>query len=184
MDSVCFALFWSWFFGVLEASWTWIGISFSRFGKIFAIILLNIFYIPLAWTPFPSSMSMIHRFGLLIESQSSCIYLLQLLSLLPKILLFFLYIYFVFEHWNSVFLLFQSAGVAFTYVFSWFMVLFISRISVWFFSWDFSYLCYTSLSYLMLSSLFYICLFFIVSLVSCWGLLKSSLSSFHCFISL
>jgi hypothetical protein len=40
-------LFWSCLFGVLEASYTWMGISFMRFGKFPAIILFNILHIPL-----------------------------------------------------------------------------------------------------------------------------------------
>jgi hypothetical protein len=48
------------------------------------MILLNILHITLACPSSPSSTSMIHRFGLLIESLSFCIFLLQLLSLLPK----------------------------------------------------------------------------------------------------
>jgi hypothetical protein len=48
------------------------------------IILLNILCILLACTPFPSLMPMIHRFGLFMESQSSCIFLSQLLNLLSK----------------------------------------------------------------------------------------------------
>jgi hypothetical protein len=43
-------LFWSCLFGVLEALLTWIGIYFPRFGKISAIILLNMLCIPLACT--------------------------------------------------------------------------------------------------------------------------------------
>jgi hypothetical protein len=68
--------------------------------------LLNALYRPLACTLF-SSMPMIHRFGLLMALLSSCIFLLQLLSLLSKesSVLFF-NIYFVFKPSNSVFHLF------------------------------------------------------------------------------
>jgi hypothetical protein len=38
-------LFWSCLFGVLEASCTWMGIAFSRFGKFSVIILLSILWI-------------------------------------------------------------------------------------------------------------------------------------------
>jgi hypothetical protein len=43
--------------------------------------LLTILHTALTCTSSPSSMPMIHRFGLLIELLSSCIFLLQLLSL-------------------------------------------------------------------------------------------------------
>jgi hypothetical protein len=68
-------LIYSCVFSVLEASCKWIGISFLRFGKFSAIILLNILCIPL---------SMIFRFCLLMELVSSCVFLLQLLSLFSK----------------------------------------------------------------------------------------------------
>jgi hypothetical protein len=77
-------LFLSSLFGVLEVPCTWMGNSFLRFRKFSALILLNILYIPLASISFPSSMPMIHRFGLLMELLSSCIFLLQFLSLLSK----------------------------------------------------------------------------------------------------
>jgi hypothetical protein len=77
-------LFWSYLLGVLEAFCTWIGISFLRFGKFSAIILLNIFPMPLAYTSSPFSVTMIHRLGLLKESQSSCVFLSQLFGLFSK----------------------------------------------------------------------------------------------------
>jgi hypothetical protein len=40
-------LFWSSLFDALDASCTWIGITFSRFGTFSVIILLNILWIPL-----------------------------------------------------------------------------------------------------------------------------------------
>jgi hypothetical protein len=43
--------------------------------------LLNILCTPLACTSSRSAMPMIHRFGLLMESLSFCVFLLQLLSL-------------------------------------------------------------------------------------------------------
>jgi hypothetical protein len=99
------------------ASCTWIGISFSRFGKFYAIFLLSILHIPLSCTSFLSLMPIIHRFGLLMESQSSCIFLSQLLSFcLSSLLFLFFNIYFVFEPWYSVFHLFKSAGVVFNCV--------------------------------------------------------------------
>jgi hypothetical protein len=51
--------------------------SISRFGK-FSVILLNIFSMPLACTSYPS-MPMIHRFGLFMVSQRSCIFHLYFL---------------------------------------------------------------------------------------------------------
>jgi hypothetical protein len=67
----------------------------------------------LACTSSPPMMPMICRFGLLMESQSSCIYLSQLFSLISKYSTVFPFnIYFIFKCWNSVFYLFQSAGVS------------------------------------------------------------------------
>jgi hypothetical protein len=57
-------LFLSSMFHVLEASCTWMGITFSRFGMFSVIILLNILWIPFGCTYSPSSMPMILRFGL------------------------------------------------------------------------------------------------------------------------
>jgi hypothetical protein len=65
-------LFWSHLFGVLKLSvpeWT----SFLRPEKFYAIVLLNVLHIPLACIASPS-MPMIYRFGLLMKSQSSCIF--------------------------------------------------------------------------------------------------------------
>jgi hypothetical protein len=50
-----------------------------------AIITLNILHIPLACTSYLSSMPMILKFELLMESLSSCIFLSHLLSCLTKI---------------------------------------------------------------------------------------------------
>jgi hypothetical protein len=55
-----------------------------RFGKISVIILLNILCIPLPCTSSPSSMSMILRFGLLMEFLGSCVFPSELLSCLIK----------------------------------------------------------------------------------------------------
>jgi ABC-type spermidine/putrescine transport system permease subunit I len=69
-----------------------------RFGKFSAIILLNILHIPSACTSSPSSMSIIHRFGLLNELLSLCVFLSKLLSLLSKnFSVFFFIIYFCLE---------------------------------------------------------------------------------------
>jgi hypothetical protein len=69
------ALFWLSLFGVLEASCTWMGKTFSRFRKFSVIILLNILCVPFACAPSHSSMPIILRFGLLIETLSSWIFL-------------------------------------------------------------------------------------------------------------
>jgi hypothetical protein len=47
--------------------------------------LLNILWIPFACTSSPSSMPMIFRFGLLMQSVSSCIFLSQVLCCLTNI---------------------------------------------------------------------------------------------------
>ena len=39
---------------VLCSSFIWIAIPFSRFGKLFSVILLKIFSVPLIWVSFPS----------------------------------------------------------------------------------------------------------------------------------
>jgi hypothetical protein len=64
------------------------------------IILLSILPIPLACTSSPSSMPMIHRFGLLMELLSSCEFLSQLLSLLSEdssLFIYFFNSYFAFK---------------------------------------------------------------------------------------
>jgi hypothetical protein len=54
-------------FGVLETSYTWLGIYFLNFGKFSDIILLIIFPVPLACTSSPLLMPMLCRFGLFME---------------------------------------------------------------------------------------------------------------------
>jgi hypothetical protein len=110
-------IFWSSLFGVLEASCTWMVKTFSRFGNFSVIILLNMLHTHLAYTS-SSSMPMILRFGLLMQSLSSCIFLSQLLSCLTKISsVFFFNFYLIFELRDSVFHLFQYARVTFHCVF-------------------------------------------------------------------
>jgi hypothetical protein len=60
------------------------GIVFSRFGNFSVIILLNRLRVPFACTSTPYPMPMILRFGLLMESVSSCIFLFQVLSCLTN----------------------------------------------------------------------------------------------------
>jgi hypothetical protein len=62
-----------------------------RFGKFSVIVSLNILHICLAYTSSSSSMPMILRFGLLMESLSSCIFLSQLLHCLIKIFFCFFF---------------------------------------------------------------------------------------------
>jgi hypothetical protein len=76
--------FWFVLFGVLEASYVCTGIDFSRFGKLSVIILLNILCFLFACTYSPSSMVINLRFGLLMESVSSCIFFSQVLSCLTN----------------------------------------------------------------------------------------------------
>jgi hypothetical protein len=57
---------------------------FLKTWEIFCFILLTILHIPLAGTSSPSLTPRSHRFGLLMDSQSSCAFLLQFLSLLSK----------------------------------------------------------------------------------------------------
>jgi hypothetical protein len=89
---------------------------------------LNILCIPLAWTSFPSSVTMILRFSLLMELLSSYIFLSQFLSCVIKSSSVFSLISILSlssETLSSPF----SAGVNFH--FAWLKGLFISRISVW-----------------------------------------------------
>jgi hypothetical protein len=104
--------------------------------------LLNRLCTSLACNSSPSSMPMIHRFGLLMESLSFCTFLLQLLSLLSQSSsVFFFNIYFVFKSWDSVLYLFLSAGMDFPLFFILFKEIFISRVSVWLFFWGFPHSC-------------------------------------------
>jgi hypothetical protein len=131
-------LFWSCLFGVLEASCTWMCISFLRFGNFSLIILLNILPTLLAYIDFPSTVCMICRYGHLIELQSSCIFLSQLFNLLSKYSFFLVSIYFdlsaeIPSSTYSSLLEWLS-----TIFFIWLKKLFISRISVWLFFLRFS----------------------------------------------
>jgi hypothetical protein len=75
-----------------------------RFGKISVIISLNTLHIPLACTSSPSSMPMILRLGLLMESLNSCKFLSHLLYCLTMISSVFVFdFYFIFKLWDSVF---------------------------------------------------------------------------------
>jgi hypothetical protein len=78
-------LFWSSLFDVLEASCSFMGNSFLRFGKFSIILLLNILCIPLVCTSSHSSMLLSLRIDLLMEWLSSCIFLSQVLSCLTEI---------------------------------------------------------------------------------------------------
>jgi hypothetical protein len=58
--------FWSNAFGILKASYMFIGIPFFRLGKFYSIVLLKIFTGLLSWESSLSSISIILRFSLLI----------------------------------------------------------------------------------------------------------------------
>jgi hypothetical protein len=64
--------FWSCPFGILNDSYIWLFISFSRFGKISSIILLTIFSILLACTS--HSLFAMSKFNLLVLSKKSCMF--------------------------------------------------------------------------------------------------------------
>jgi hypothetical protein len=55
-------LFWSCLFGVLKASWTWMFISFPRFGKFSTTVSLKRFFYTF------NLQLIIHKFGLLMVS--------------------------------------------------------------------------------------------------------------------
>jgi hypothetical protein len=82
------AIFWLCLIGVLEATCTWMGVSFSGFGK-FSIILLSMLPVPLDYTYSPS-MPMICRFSLLLLFQNSCTVHSYLFILFSMYLPFFL----------------------------------------------------------------------------------------------
>jgi hypothetical protein len=84
-------------FGVLEASCARMGKYFSRFGKYSDIILMTVLLISLACTYSASLMPMILKFGLLMDSLISCIFLSQILSCLTQFFCFFFNFYFIFE---------------------------------------------------------------------------------------
>jgi hypothetical protein len=113
-----------------------------RCGKFSAFILLNnILFIPLAWTSSPS-LPMICRFGLFRELLSSCILFYQLFSLLSKNSSYFSLISILSSIpeilCSTCSSLLEWLSIVF---FIWVNELFISRISVWFFFWDFLNLC-------------------------------------------
>jgi hypothetical protein len=71
---ICLGVFIFWFYllGILKDCCTWMAVSFSRFGKYLPVILLNMLSTHLAYTSFPSSMTMICRFDFSIVSQGFC----------------------------------------------------------------------------------------------------------------
>jgi hypothetical protein len=71
------------------------GISYSRFGKFSVNVLLNILQISFACTS--SSMPIILRFGLLMESVSSYVFLSQVLSCLTNSSCFSFNFHFIFK---------------------------------------------------------------------------------------
>lgn len=68
--------FWSYLFGVLCAFYILMGMSFLNLGR-FSIIHLKIWSMPLTWDFFPSSMSIVQRFGIF---RSSWMFLLCVLT--------------------------------------------------------------------------------------------------------
>jgi hypothetical protein len=80
-------LFWSCLFGVLENFCTWMGNSFSKFGNFYAATLLIMFPILLACSFY--LMPMVHRFGHLMDLQSSYTFLSQPLHFFSQYLYFF-----------------------------------------------------------------------------------------------
>jgi hypothetical protein len=106
---------------------------FLEIWEIFCFYLLNILCIFLACSSSPSSMTMILRLGLLMESLSSYIFLSQLLSCLTKISsVFFLsfLLYLLALRFCLLLVLVCWSHVPLWFV--WLTGLFISRISVWF----------------------------------------------------
>jgi hypothetical protein len=81
----CFGvvLFGSCLFGVLEASFTWMGIVFCRLQN-FSVYFVELLCIPIACTYSLSLMPIILRFHLLMESVSSWIFLSQVFSCLSN----------------------------------------------------------------------------------------------------
>jgi hypothetical protein len=67
---ICFGvvIFWFYLLGAWKTSSAWIIVSFSIFVKFCPIVLLNMLFIPIAWTYSHSSMPIICRFVLLIVS--------------------------------------------------------------------------------------------------------------------
>jgi hypothetical protein len=67
-------LFWSWLFGVLEAFFIWMSISFLKFGMFFDFIFIEykIKSYALTCTFSPSSMPMTHKFVLFSPPKKQC----------------------------------------------------------------------------------------------------------------
>jgi hypothetical protein len=107
----------------------------------------------------------------LMQLLSLCIFLSQLLRLLPQSFsVFFFNVYFIFEPWFCVFCLFLSDGVAFPYIFY--------LIKETFYFQDFWLILFSDVLHIIVqflflilcSFLFFIYLFLIVSFVSLWCL--------------
>lgn len=98
-----FFIFWFSIFPVLYVSCTLIGIFFFRLGKFCSVILLKIYFVFLTWVSSPSSIPIIHRFGLFIVPQISWVFCAWI-SLNFKFSLTgypFLFFYLVFNVWDS-----------------------------------------------------------------------------------
>jgi hypothetical protein len=112
-------------------------------------------------------MPMILKFGLLMESVSSCIFFSQVLSCLIVLQFSFNY-HLIFEFWDSVFSLFCSAWLAFHFVLQFCFILFL-RFSI---SWVALSVMF---SIFALSSFISLLIVFFVSL---WCLYSASMVSF------
>jgi hypothetical protein len=157
-------LFCSCQFGVLEAFYIWRDLSFSRFGKFSAIILLNILPVLLAYTSSPASMPEVPRlvfwWNHRVFAYSFWSFSVFCLSIL------------LFSSLISVLFLFQSADLR-DFLFPGFLVDFFFFETFRMFVKLFFYILYFHLYFIYLSlSLFYTFVCFIQSL------LKAFLSSF------
>jgi hypothetical protein len=123
--------------------------------------LLNILEIPLACTCFPFLSPMICRFGLLMKLQSSWVFLLQLLSLCLRFFRFILKYLVCLQALKLCLPLVADCWSSFQLYFLFDLRDFLLPGFLFnSFFWDFPYLCYTLLSYLVLLSLFHIFLYF------------------------
>jgi hypothetical protein len=173
-------------FVVLKFSYTWMDNSFTRFWEFYPIYLLDMFPMPLACIS-SSSVTVIHRFGLLMESQSSCMFCLYLFILFSISLSYFPIIVSLSSNPDILsFPLFCLLGIAF----NWIIMSFSFQSFNFIFS-VFLYLCWICHLCLAFSSLFLSAVYFcpfkflqisVSSLNSFGCLLVFSLSSFNCLL--
>jgi hypothetical protein len=135
----------------------------------------------LTCTSFPSLIPMICRFGLLMKSQRFFIFLSQLFHLFSKYSVFFFSLQSVLS-WSPEILPSACSSLLewlLIVVFIWFKEVSISGVYLFFF-WDFLFFV-NCLFHILYCLLYFIYLFFIISLVLFQCLLKSSLNSFSFF---